>query len=218
MPPINSDLSINIVEPSYEILTPIDYSEILKSIELIGRNAYKSEKSITDSSAEDFIKRIIKRGHESVIEHRYISVRFICDRGISHEIVRHRIASYTQESTRFCNYSKNKFNRTITFIMPYFWRPKENIIDEQYAIWYNTCQQSALAYFSLIDSGATAEQARSVLPTSLKTDIIATMNLREWRHFFRLRTHSSAHPQMLQLSIPLLKEFKEKLPAFFEDI
>ena len=188
--------------------------EILKRIELCGRVCYKSENNISEDSAERFIRNIIKSGHESVIEHEKITVKIICDRGVSHEIVRHRIASYSQESTRYCNYSKDKFGNELTFIKPFFW--KEN--SELYNIWIEQMQNIEKNYIKLVSLGATPEQARSILPNSLKTEIVVTMNLREWRHFFRMRASKRAHPQMREVAMPLLIKMKELLPAVFEDI
>ena len=175
---------------------------------------YKSETTITEDSAKSFVERIIKNGHESVIEHEKITVKFICDRGISHEIVRHRIASYSQESTRYCNYTKDKFGNELTFIKPVFW--KEN--SPEYNLWLNSMQYVEKCYFQMIERNISPEQVRSVLPNSLKTEIIVTVNLREWRHFFRLRTSSKAHPQMRELAIPLLLEFRKVIPVIFDDI
>lgn len=205
---------MKIVNASYEIIGMSSAEDMLKNIEKFGRVCYKSEANITETSASDFIKRIIKSGHESVIEHEKISVRIICDRGVSHEIVRHRIASYSQESTRYCNYTKDKFGNELTFIKPIFW----NEGSKEYKIWELAMSQTEEKYFQLINAGVQAEQARSILPNSLKTEIIVTMNLREWRHFFRLRTSKRAHPQMREISIPLLNEFKSVLPAVFDDI
>ena len=146
--------------------------------------ANKSEDKITNDSAAKFVRGIIKSGHESVLEHGTISVKFICDRGVTHEIVRHRIAAYCQESTRYCNYSKDKFNNEITVIKPIFW----NEDSEQYKIWYNSMLASEKAYFDLLATGSTAQEARDVLSNSLKTEIVVTYNIREWRHFFELRT------------------------------
>lgn len=205
---------MKIVNASYEILTLVNHDEILKKLELIGRVCYKSEDRISDNSASDFIKRIIKSGHESVIEHFSISVKFICDRGVSHEIVRHRIASFSQESTRYCNYIKDKFDNQITFIKPCFWDEGSH----NYEIWRETVQATEKNYFELISNGAKPEEARSILPNSLKTEIVVTMNLREWRHFFKLRTSSKAHPQMRELAIPLMEDFQDRLPEIFFDI
>ena len=156
---------------------------------------------------------IIKRWHLSVLEHQTITVRVICDRGVSHEIVRHRLASYTQESTRYCNYTKGKFGSEITVIEPCFWSAD----DEKYKVWKQTVEQIEAGYNRLIDLGATPQEARSVLPNSLKTEIVVTMNLREWRHFFTLRTSPAAHPQMREVAIPMLKEFKRIIPVIFDD-
>jgi thymidylate synthase (FAD) len=154
------------------------------------------------------------KGHLSVIEHCSVTVRIICDRGVSHEIVRHRLANYTQESTRYCNYAKGKFGNEITVIKPCFW--DEN--DEKYAIWKQTMETVEKAYNSLIKAGALAQEARSVLPNSLKTEIVVTMNLREWHYFFTLRTASGAHPQMREIAVPLLHEFKKRIPVIFDNI
>lgn len=205
---------MKIINPSFKIIDKINGDEIIKKIEKIGRTAYKSEDKITDNSAKDFIRNLIKNGHLSVIEHVSISVQVICDRGISHEIVRHRIASYTQESTRYCNYTDGKFGGEITFIKPAFF--KEDL--KKYNLWKDVLKKSEETYSQLINLGANPQEARSVLPNSLKTEIIMTMNLREWRHFFELRTSSSAHPQMQEIARPLLDEFKEQIPVVFDDI
>ena len=205
---------MKIIDPYFEVLDNIDGRMMLKKIELIGRVCYKSEDKITDESAEMFVKAILKNGHESVIEHEKISVRIICDRGVSHEIVRHRIASYSQESTRYCNYSQEKFGNELTFIKPVFW----NEDSEEYKLWCDRMYDIEVSYNKLIEMGATPQEARSILPNSLKTEIVVSMNLREWRHFFKLRTAKNAHPQMRQISLLILQSFKEKLPVIFEDI
>lgn len=205
---------MRIVPPSYEILTQLNGPQILKSIEKIGRVCYKSEANITEDSAQKFVQNIIQRGHESVIEHYSVTVRIICDRGISHEIVRHRIASYSQESTRYCNYSSGKFRNELTVIRPFFWNESE----EKYQIWQKSMADAEQAYLTLIELGATPQEARSVLPNSLKTEIIVTMNLREWRHFFKLRAEAHAHPQMREIAVPLLQEFQKRIPVLFDDL
>lgn len=205
---------MKIIEPSFEILNEIDGEMILKSIEKIGRVCYKSEESIDVDSAVGFVSKILKSGHESVIEHEKISVKIICDRGISHEIVRHRIASYSQESTRYCNYFEDKFGNELTFIRPFYWKDEV----EKYDLWVQTMQQIENTYNSLIKLGAKPEEARCVLPNSLKTEIVVTMNLREWRHFFALRTSKRAHPQMREIANPLLHKMQEILPIVFDDI
>lgn len=205
---------MRIVEPSVEIMSTIDSDSILKNLERYGRVCYKSESSITEDSANRFIRMIIKNGHESVLEHEKLTVKFICDRGVSHEIVRHRIASYSQESTRYCNYNQDKFGSELTLINPCFWEEGK----AQYEIWKSNMQMIEDSYNKLISLGAKPEEARSILPNSLKTEIVVTMNMREMRHFLRLRTSSKAHPQMRQVACMLLRELKEKLPVIFEDI
>jgi len=201
---------MKIIKAAYEILTPLNGEAILGYLEQCGRTCYKSE--IGNSSK--FIRNIISRGHESVLEHFNISVRFICDRGISHEIVRHRIASYSQESTRYCNYSDDRFGSELTFIEPCFWGEKQRAYD----IWLGQMKLVEKRYFRLLEIGVVPQEARSVLPNSLKTELVMTANLREWRHFFFLRCQIAAHPQMREVTIPLLAEFKSKIPVIFEDI
>ncbi len=205
---------MNIIEPGFEVLDDLDGRRMLRKIEAAGRICYKSEENITDGSAEIVVRSILKNGHESVIEHEKISVRVVCDRGVSHEIVRHRIASYSQESTRYCNYSKEKFGKELTFIKPVFWEEDS----KEYQLWKNLMKKTEASYNELIEMGAAPQEARSILPNSLKTEIVITMNLREWRHFFRLRTSKKAHPQMRQISRMILEYFKENIPAVFDDI
>jgi len=202
------------IKPQFYFETEIDGEEILKRIERIGRTCYKSEDRITENSAASFVKMLIDRGHEAMIEHVHISVRIICDRGVTHEIVRHRLASYAQESTRYCNYSKDKYGSEITVIEPNFWQDKPECKE----IWEQAMKNAEEAYMKLISLGASPQEARSVLPNSLKTEIVVTMNLREWRHFFKLRTDKSAHPQIREIAVPLLKAFKEKIPVVFDDL
>lgn len=170
---------MKIIKPDVQFITPIDGATILKRLEQCGRVCYKSEDKITEGSAEKFVAGIIKRGHEAVLEHCSFTVKFICDRGVSHEIVRHRMASYCQESTRYCNYGKGKFGEEITVIEPCFWPEGSDL----YWAWKNACLISEQCYFSLLKSGATPQEARSVLPNSLKTEVVMTANIREWRHF-----------------------------------
>lgn len=202
------------IRPSFEIMDDIDGAKILQKLERCGRVCYKSEDKITEGSAEKFIGMILKSGHESVLEHEKLTVKFICDRGVTHEIVRHRIASYSQESTRYCNYSKDKFGNELTFIRPCFWADDS----EEYAVWKQVMEDIEKTYVKLISLGAKPEEARSILPNSLKTEIVCTMNLREWRHFFRLRTAERAHPQIREISVALLDELKKRIPVIFDDI
>lgn len=202
------------IRPSFEIMDDIDGAKILQKLERCGRVCYKSEDKITEGSAEKFIGMILKSGHESVLEHEKLTVKFVCDRGVTHEIVRHRIASYSQESTRYCNYSKDKFGNELTFIRPCFWADDS----VEYAVWKQAMEEIEKTYVKLISLGAKPEEARSILPNSLKTEIVCTMNLREWRHFFRLRTAERAHPQIREISVALLDELKKRIPVIFDDI
>lgn len=205
---------MKIITPSVQLIDPPSYDELLRRVEIAGRTCYKSEGKMKDGSAENFVAAIIKRGHEAVLEHSSLSVRFICDRGVSHEIVRHRLAAYCQESTRYCNYSNDQFNGEITVIEPYFFG-KDTMA---YELWKTACQTAEVAYFSLLNEGCMAQEARSVLPNSLKTEVVMTANIREWRHFCRLRAAAAAHPQMRELARQLLGVYKMKYPVFFEDI
>lgn len=192
----------------------IDGNELIRKIEAAGRTCYKSEEKMAEGTAGAFVKRIISSGHESVIEHEKVTVRIVCDRGVSHELVRHRIASYSQESTRYCNYANDRFGNEITVIEPCYWEKN----GEMRALWLKAMEDAERHYFKLIDNGANAQEARSVLPNSLKTEIVVTMNLREWRHFFRLRTAKRAHPQMREIAIKALIMFRETIPVIFDDI
>ena len=205
---------MKIIEPYFEIMDEVDGRKMLQKIEKIGRVCNKSEELITEDSAETFVRNILKRGHESVIEHEKISVKMVCDRGVTHEIVRHRVASYSQESTRYCNYQKDKFGNELTFIKPVFWSEDS----EEYAVWKHMMQQCEEQYMHLIRLGASPQEARSILPNSLKTEIVVTMNLREWRHFFRLRTAGAAHPQMREIACMVLEEFRRQIPVVFEEL
>ncbi|MDR1558502.1 MAG: FAD-dependent thymidylate synthase [Clostridiales bacterium] len=207
---------MKIIEPSIEILSEINGPETLKVIERAGRTCYKSEGGITDTSAPAFVSRLIERGHEAMLEHApAISIKFVCDRGVSHEIVRHRLFSFAQESTRYCNYSKDRFNSELTFIKPCFWAEA----DDAYSVWLNAMEAAERAYFELLNTcKAIPEQARSVLPVSVKTELVVTGNAREWRHFFKLRTDKAAHPQMRQSADMALKAVRGRVGVLFEDI
>lgn len=205
---------MQIISPSVEILGNPDPRQMLRNMEAAGRVCYKSEANIKENTAGPFLRRLVQSGHESVIEHEKLSVKIICDRGVTHEIVRHRIASYSQESTRYCNYTKDKFGNELTFIKPLFWDEG----DTCYTLWKEQMASIEKGYFALIEAGATPEEARSVLPNSLKTEIVVTMNMREWRHFFRLRGSKAAHPQIREIVRLLLPKFRELLPDLYEDI
>ena len=207
-------VKLKIVKPSVEILTPIDGEKILNHIETIARTCYQSQQS---NNNHNLIKSLIRSEHFAMLEHYGITVKFVTDRGISHEIVRHRLASFAQESTRYCNYIKDKFGNEISVI-----KPQELVKGSfEYIVWKKQCEQAEKAYFKLIDNGVSPETARSVLPTSLKTTIVMTANVREWRHFLNLRaigTTGKPHPDMQALAINLLNQFKSKIPILFDDI
>ena len=198
-----------IIKPSSSILNASP--DLEKIIELSGRVCYKSEDRITDGSADAFIGRLFESKHESVLEHGAITVHIVCDRGVSHEIVRHRLCSFSQESTRYCNYSKGKFRNQITVIEPCVF-PLDSVL---YEIWHRGCEDAENCYFALLSSGATPQEARSVLPNSLKTEIVVTANPREWKWIFEKRCHPTAHPQMREIMIPLQEKFRDRWPSLF---
>lgn len=221
---------MRIVNPSYTILNEIDGIKILKKIEGAGRTCYKSEDKITGDSAIDFVKMISGKGHNSVIEHESLSIRFVFDRGVSHEIVRHRLASFSQESTRYCNYSKSKYDNQITVIKPVWCTNLKECeildrsqaesmegINEDERQWICAMLYAEHSYNLLTKNGWSAQQARSVLPNSLKTEIVVTANLREWNTIFQQRASKMAHPQMREIMKPLLDDLKLKIPAIFDN-
>lgn len=200
-----------------QIFKDFEGQKVLQKLELVGRTCYKSEDKITEDSAAKFVAGLIKRGHEAMLEHVSITVKFVTDRGISHEIVRHRLASYAQESTRYCNYSQDKFGHELTFIIPDFLEYGS----EGFKLWKDEMKQVEKTYFAMLEAGHTPQEARSVLPNSLKTELVMTANLREWRAFFKLRAANStgaAHPQMLEITRPLLDDLKAMIPVVFDDI
>lgn len=205
------------IEQYYNIIWHNKPEDILLAIEKAGRICYKSEDKITEDSAIEFVERLIASGHESVLEHQSFSVRFVTDRGVSHELVRHRLASFSQESTRYCNYSKDKFNNEVTFIIPTFLYGV-GFNDPSDIHWTKAMNDAEERYFELLEDGLTPQDARSVLPNSLKTEIIVTANIREWRTILKQRTSSKAHPQMRDLMTPLLFELDTCLTPLFHDI
>src|SRR6056297_2634318 len=225
-----------LVKPSFEIISHTIDPERL--IEAAGRTCYKSERNADDAQGA-FAARLIQSGHMSVIEHMNVTVRIICDRGVSHELVRHRLASYSQESTRYCNYSQGRFGGQCTFVIPP-WYPE--LIPGEYGrtaiaitgpagepmftndenpaaeAWMDAMMDADARYRSLIAHGETPQQARSVLPNSLKTEVVMTANAREWRHVFALRCSKAAHPQMREIMIPMRDHLAGKWPAVFGDL
>ena len=210
---------MKIIEPKYEILTDISEGGIkeLQQIERVARVCYKSEDKITQDgeSAKKLVGFLVKQEHEAMLEHSQLSVLFTCDRGVANELVRHRIASFAQESTRYCNYSKEKFGGELSFVMPSYIQEGT----QEMLAWADACQGAEDAYLYMVDDRKMRpEQARCVLPLCLKTEIVVTTNYREWRNIFKLRTPVAAHPQMRELMCPLLKEVQKKIPVVFDDI
>ena len=200
-----------------QIYNDFDGQKILEKIEKVARTCYKSEEKIQEGSAAKMVASLIKSGHEAILEHVSVTVKFVVDRGISHELVRHRLASFVQESTRYCNYSKDDFGSEITFIIPEYLDYKS----AGWNTWKETMKACEDSYFKLLDIGLTPQEARAVLPNSLKTEVVMTANLREWRHFFKLRalgTTGKPHPQMLEVTVPLLEDFKQMIPVVFDDL
>ena len=197
---------MKIAKQSVELLacTP----DALLLLEKAGRTCYKSEAKITPESAETFVRTILKSGHESVIEHASATFRIVCDRGISHEIVRHRLASYSQESTRYCNYQKK--GGEITVIEP------PNLLGG--GEWEAAMERAEYSYLRMLENGCTPQIARSVLPTCLKTELVMTANFREWRHFIRMRSAKAAHPQVQAIAGMILQWFDENYPVIVEDL
>ena len=201
---------MKIINAEYRILTPITGDE-LKFIEYISRTCYNSFSRMSEYSSEIFVKGLIDRGHEAMLEHSSLSVKFICDRGVSHELVRHRLASFAQESTRYIKYGE------LTFIKPCYLQEDT----PEYNNWKAAMEEAEKHYYSLMGYGVIPQEARAVLPNSLKTTLIMTANYREWRHFFKLRAAratGAAHPQMEELTIPLLQELRGMIPVIFDDI
>lgn len=205
------------IKPYTQIYKDFDGQKVLQKIEAVARTCYKSEGKIQEGSAAKLVAGLIKSGHEAMLEHASVTVKFVVDRGISHELVRHRLASFAQESTRYCNYSKDDFGSEITFIIPNCLEYKS----EGWNIWKESMKQAEDAYFKMLDFGLSPQQARAVLPNSLKTEVVMTANLREWRHFFKLRalgTTGKPHPQMLEVAVPLLEDMKNLIPVVFDDL
>lgn len=205
------------IKPYTQIYKDFDGQKMLEKIEQVARTCYKSEGKIQEGSAAKLVAGLIKSGHEAMLEHASVTVKFVVDRGISHELVRHRLASFAQESTRYCNYSKDDFGSEITFIIPDYLEYKS----EGWNIWKESMKQAEDAYFKMLDFGLSPQQARAVLPNSLKTEVVMTANLREWRHFFKLRalgTTGKPHPQMLEVTVPLLEDMKNLIPVVFDDL
>lgn len=203
---------MQILEPLIEV-EKVNGKEIMKKIERACRTCYRSEGKITEESYKTLLKNCITRGHESVLEHEKVTIRMTCDIGVYKDLTRHRIASFSIESTRYCNYGKDKFNNEIKFIKPC------NIEEgtELYTKWKNTCEEIEKNYIEMANLGATPDQMRMILPHSTAAEVTMTANIREWKHILDLRASSHAHPAIRQLLIPLLLHFKNIMPEIFED-
>jgi thymidylate synthase (FAD) len=203
---------MRIVQQEHKILCPSEWGLELKLIEAAGRTAYKSEDRIEADSYRSFISGIVKRGHLAVIEFGNMVVQFVTDRGISHELVRHRICSFVQESSRYCNYGSGKFGSAVTVV-----RPSGLQEGSEELAWTVACQDAEQKYLYLTSHGVSAQSARSVLPTCTKTEIVVKANFREWRHIFRIRAvEKAAHPDMRALMIPLYEECRAACPEIFD--
>lgn len=185
--------------------------DILRKIEKCGRICYRSEPT---GDPGDFVRRLIARGHESVLEHVSVTAYITCDRGVTHELVRHRVASYSQESTRYCNYCNGKFGCEIAVIEPLYLKPGSRAWD----LWEEACEYAEYKYMAMRDRGCTPQEARAVLPNSTAAKIAMTANLREWRHILKLRTSKAAHPQMQEIANMILSQMKEHVPVVFDDV
>lgn len=209
---------MKIIEPSYEILTPIDGTATLKKLERFGRLCYKSEDKITEDSAEKFIENIIKRSHESILEHDTISIKFIHNRGFLAEVTRHRLASFTAESTRYIKYSSNEIDKELTFIQPYWFDDDAHCAAVQE---YTNLMKDIERFYTCLThkiQPLPPQAARGILTNDVKTEIVITTNLREWRHILKLRCSGKAHPDMQRVMRPLLKDLQSRIKVVFDDI
>lgn len=243
---------MKLIKPNVEILCIAEPVKIIKAIERIARKCYQSSHNITPDSYEDFVRKLIDNGHHSTLEHMSFTVTFTVDRGITQELVRHRLCAISQESTRYANYSKDRFGNEIALVQPFFFDPMEELKEIQvpvintaynpdknntetpyigtfrpymmnsFDVWYLTCQWSEWGYMTLInDFKRSPQEARTVLPNSLKSEIAITANLREWRHIFNMRAFGIAgtpHPQMREVMIPTLDKCHGLFPVIFDDI
>ena len=204
---------MKIIEPSIEVQN-FNGEQIMKNIEQACRTCYRSEDKISNESYKTLLKNCITRGHESVMEHEKITVRMVCDIGVYKDLTRHRIASFSIESTRYCNYGKDKFDNEIKFIKPC------NIDEDSdlYAFWKHTMERIEMNYLHMAEHGATPDQMRMILPHSTAAEVCMTANIREWRHILDLRTKKMTHSSIRQILIPLLLLFKTEMPELFGDI
>jgi len=204
---------MKIESQSFEILTEISHNaeKELRLIEKAGRTCYKSEPGDFER-CKNFIRNIINSGHESVLEHSSLTVKFITSRSVSHQLVRHRLCAFSQESQRYCNYTKDRFSNEITFI------PPVGLTEGEFEAWKRSCINDEYEYNRAIANGKSPETARAILPNCTKTEIVVTANYREWRHIFKERTSSRADASMRDLMIPLLSRLYFDIPVIFEDM
>ena len=203
---------MKIVEPWVEV-EKIDGTKIMKRIERACRTCYRSEGKITEDSYKNLIKNCITRGHESVLEHEKVTVRIYSDIGSYKDLTRHRFASFSVESTRYCSYDKDKYGNEIKFINPVYIEDKK-----VYELWQKTMQEIEKNYIEMKKLGATTDMCREVLPHSTAAEYTMTANIREWKHIFSLRANNHVHPSIRQIMIPLLKYFQKEMPEIFGDI
>ena len=211
---------MKVVKAGFKYLAPFDGVELLKTCERAGRLCYQSTNKITDTSYEPFIHRIIKSGHTSVLEHASIGVILTIDRGVTHELVRHRTGiAYSMESTRYNSYDNDKFDGELTVVRPVFWSDDRSESDkDNYTTWLAAMEAAERLYLRLLKNGSSAQEARGALPHSIKADIAVTANLREWRHIFALRCDKAAQPQMREIMLLLLEDFYKRVPVAFDDL
>ena len=211
---------MKLIYPSFEVQWPHEYElgHYITDIVNIARTCYRSHISSNYEDSKAFVKRLIDNGHEAMLEHKSLTVKLTVDRGVTHELVRHRMASFAQESTRYCNYSGEKFRHDVRFVIPCFFDERKGTDkSEQFGLWLDACQRAEEMYFALLQNGATPQEARTVLPNSTAADIVVTANFREWRHILKLRTAKDAHPQMREVMCPLGEELKARIPVIFDD-
>lgn len=204
---------MKIIEPTIQV-EKVDYKQIMKNLERACRTCYRSEGKITEESYKTLLKNCINRGHESILEHEKVTIRMVCDIGVYKDLTRHRIASFSIESTRYCNYGKDKFDNEIKFIKPV--NMEEGT--ELYNRWYSTCKTIEENYIEMSKLEATPDQLRMLLPHSTAAEVTMTANIREWKHIFSLRCTKHTHPAVEQLMIPLLLKFKKEMPEIFDNI
>lgn len=223
---------VKYVKPSFEILaitSPVSRGDgggegdraittPYEFLEYAGRTCYKSEEKMDEGTAEKFVEMIARLGHLSVIEHVNVTVKFTCNRGFSHELVRHRLASYSQESTRYCNYGKEKFGKEITVIDQEKHFKGLDRGEVAYSKWKDAMASAEEQYIFLTGIKVPAQLARGVLPIDVKTEIVCTANLREWGHIFKMRASPRADPTMQRLMYPLLEEFKKLFPHVYDSL